>query len=352
MLLLSMILVLVSACGSGSDYKSSDETSLETSGAAMNNDESAPSEIYYEAEESIKEDGDDENATQTLSAANAGRNLSYGYISPGAKTQPMVSERLFSSAAVAFNVNDSLRPFIISADLRFRVANVEKSTYAIEDVVIANKGYVESTFLRSTVQSSRTIPISRDSTLEQVDYVLENRMTLRVPSKHLDRVLRKIGAESEFFDHRNLTAENITFDLVDKELERKRLAKYHSRLSKAIDDKGRKLESIESAEEALLRADERNDRNTVEKLRMLDKVEYSTLEVFIYQNESVFTKVAANRKNIAQYEPSFWSKLGDSFIEGWEIVQDFILVLARAWFLLLIAGFALWFLLKKYRTSK
>lgn len=349
MLLLSTILVLVSACGSGSDYKSSNETSQESSGAAMNNDESAPSEIYYEAEESTKEDSDDKNGnnTYTLSASNA-----LASTSPGTKSQPMVSERLFSSAAVAFNVNDSLRPFIITADLRFRVANVEKSTYAIEDVVIANKGYVESTFLRSTVQSSRTIPISRDSTLEQVDYVLENRMTLRVPSKHLDRVLRKIGAESEFFDHRNLTAENITFDLVDKELERKRLAKYHSRLSKAIDDKGRKLESIESAEEALLRADERNDRNTVEKLRMLDKVEYSTLEVFIYQNESVFTKVAANRKNIAQYEPSFWSKLGDSFIEGWEIVQDFILVLARAWFLLLIAGFALWFLLKKYRTSK
>lgn len=330
--------LIVAAFAATLTFACSSERDHSTAEAKM---ESAPAETeasYYSEEMPASSIADTTSYTQDEN------------LSGNTKTENDFS--LYSSSAASEFNGDSSRKFIRTADLRFRVKDVRKSTYAIEDIVANHAGFVETTHLSNNVQRVKSTPISNDSTLESTYSVLENSMTLRVPAKHLDSVLRKIGREVDFLEYRNIDANDISFDLLAQQLLRKRLAKFNQRLSKAIDDKGKKLDDIEGAENALLYAAEQSDNSLIEKLRQLDKVEYATVTLFFYQRESVKHEMLANEANINAYEPSFWSKMGDSFYDGWKVIEIILIGITKAWFFILLGAAIAFLVIRNMKKEK
>lgn len=253
------------------------------------------------------------------------------------------------SFAANISGQDSVRKFIRTADMRFQVKNIRSSTYAIENIVKHFNGFVTYTHLTAEENRKKTIRISKDSLLENLYYTAENTITFRVPAEHLDTVIRLIGTQIDYLDYRNIEASDITFDLLSNNMKKKRLAKYQQRLSKSVDEKGKKLGDIQGAENSLLEKAEQEDNAVLEQVKTMDKVAYSTVNLSLYEREKVFRTVIADDLNIEAYEPSFWSKAADSLYYGWNMLLELLLALLRIWFPLLVVIAGIYYLLKKLR---
>lgn len=257
----------------------------------------------------------------------------------------------FSSSAARISKLDSTRKFIRTVDMKFKVESVQKSTYIIEDIIANHNGFVTLSDLHATINYTSRTAVSADSTLETTHYLTENSMSLRVPNVSLDSVLKEIAKQISFLDYRVIKAEDVSLQIMANKWSLKRAERHHDRLEKAIDSKGKKLREINEAEESLSGKEELADYNKINNLSLLDQVSYSTVNVRIYQRESVKNELIANDKDISAYEPGFGSKLLDSLSGGWYFLQDFVLFMIKIWPLYLIAAL-IWIILKRYFGKK
>ena len=261
-------------------------------------------------------------------------------------------ETYISSSAALENPNDTTRRMIRTANIRFKVSNVIKSTYSIENIVIAHNGFVENTNLTSQINRTKSTRVKVDSMLLTTYYTVINTLVLRVPNTELDATLREIAQHVEFMDYRIINAKDVTLDLLSKNLEQARLARYDSRMRSAIDNQKR-LNDVGTAEDNLLRRQLQADEAKLANLRTLDQIKFSTITLSLYQNENIKYEVIAKEKTIKAYSIPFGVRFIDALKFGWNIVVEIFLFLVNIWSIILIGTFV--FLAVKYfekRISK
>ena len=245
-----------------------------------------------------------------------------------------------SSSAATGDGKDSNRKFIRTANLRFKAKNVIKSTYAIEDVVRRHQGFVINTNLQSQIDNTVSTPVSSDSTLETTYYTVSNTVTLRIPNANLDTTLKEISENIDYLDFRIITAEDVSLQMLSNNLIGKRNGENKQRLTKAIDTRGKKLAETIAAEETLLNKQIGSDDANISTLSLLDKIQYSTINIFLYQRQAIREEVIPGNKNIPVYEPSFTRQLAESGKFGLKTIEAVLILLAKLWgvllFLLLI----------------
>ncbi|MCL1868754.1 MAG: DUF4349 domain-containing protein [Paludibacter sp.] len=257
-------------------------------------------------------------------------------------------ETYISSSAAVENPNDTVRKIIRTADVKFKVKDVIKATYKIENIVVANGGYVEHTNLGSNINDMLNAPKNQDSTVVTTFYTINNTLTLRVPSVKLDTTLKEIAQLVDFMDYRIINARNVALDLLAKRLERNRIALYNARMNRAIDQKGRKLNDISDAENNLLYKAQQADQAQLASLLLADSIKYSTVSLFIYQNRSV-------KKETIESDEIYKTPFGTRFVNnlkfGWTIITEIFLFVVNLWAIILIAAvvyFAVKYIRKKY----
>lgn len=255
---------------------------------------------------------------------------------------------IVSSSAAIENNKDTSRKFVRTALLKFKVKNVIKSTYNIEDIAIKHGGFVIYTNLTSNITDVTKIAISIDSTLETTNYIVTNSITLRVPNTKLDTILKEIASNIDYLDYRTIKAQNVALQMLSNNLTQKRSEKNAERLT--ITNSGKKLTETIIAEEVLLSNQEQSDNAKISNLSLKDQVNYSTISLSIYQGQAIKGELVFNEKNIDAYEASFGSKLLESVKFGWEILEGFIIFLTKLWELFLFSIVAFW-LYKKYRHT-
>lgn len=253
-----------------------------------------------------------------------------------------------SSSAAVVSAKDTTRKFIRTADLRFKVKNVIQSTYDIEDITSKQGGFVTSTELTSRIDHTTTTSISADSTLESTYYTVTNSMTLRVPNTKLDTTLKEISRNIEFLNSRVIKAQDVALNILSNNLTQKRLDKNEGRLISAIDNRGKKLNETANAEELLLSKQEEADHAKISNLSLADQINFSTINLIIYQRKAVKYELIPNNKNIDAYTPSFGNKLLESLKLGWNLLEGLLIFLIKCWGIFLFALIA-YFLHKKYR---
>jgi hypothetical protein len=247
------------------------------------------------------------------------------------------AETYISSSAALENPNDTARKMIRTADIKFKVKDVIKATYNIENIVVKYNGFVENTNLTSQINNSKETPIKEDSVLLTTYYSVINTLVLRVPNIQLDTTLKEIAQFVEFMDYRVINARDVTLDLLSKRLEQSRLARYDSRMTNAIDNKGKQLNDVSDAENNLLHKQTQADEAKLANLQILDKIKYSTIILFLYQNQSLKYEVIAKEKMIKPYSTPFGIRFIDALKFGWTIIVEFSLFLIHIWSIILIA---------------
>jgi hypothetical protein len=255
------------------------------------------------------------------------------------------ADSISSSAAVA--KEGSTQKFIRTADLKFKVKNVTKSTYAIENITSKFDGFVTYTNLQSNIIDKFETKISQDSTLETTRYNVENNITIRVPNKRLDTVIKCIAKQIDFLDYRVIKADDVSLKMLSNQLAQNRSANNEKRVEKAIDTKGKKINDIMDAENNLANQKEQKDNAKLENLSIQDQVNFSTLTIQIYQRESVKQEMNAGSKDYNYYKPNIGIRILDSLKTGWYVLLDVVVFIIEIWWLIFIVVGGI-FLYKKY----
>jgi hypothetical protein len=252
-----------------------------------------------------------------------------------------------SSSAAVENSKDTTSKFIRTADLKFKVKSVIKSTYDIENITGSHGGFVTYTNLASNIDNVTNIAVSADSSLETTYYTVTNSITLRVPNIQLDTTLKEIAHNIDYLDYRIIKADDVALQILSNSLTQKRSAKNEERLTNAIDNRGKKLNETTLAEEILLSKQEQADQAKISNLSLSDQVKFSTVSLLIYQRQTIKRELISNDKNMEAYEHGFGSKILDSIKFGWDMLEGGIIFLTKLWALFLFAGFV-YFMYKRY----
>lgn len=243
---------------------------------------------------------------------------------------------MVSSSAAVENKKDSTHKFIRTAELKFKVKSVIKSTYDIEDITAWIGGFVTYTNLTSDAISTETKEISLDSSVIITRFVVTNSIIIRVPNTKLDTTLKLISRNIVYLDSRVIKADDVALQILSNSLTIKRSDRNESRLINAIDNRGKKLTETTSAEELLLTKQEQADNARIANLSLKDQINFSTINLTIYQNEGINYEKIAHLKSSKQYEPGFGFRVIDALSNGWSIFEEIIIFLLNLWGLVLL----------------
>lgn len=240
------------------------------------------------------------------------------------------STSVISSSSAVENKNSN-RKFVRTADIKFKVKNVAKSTYAIEDATTKFGGFVTYTNLQSNIYSEDRTKVSQDSTLVTTKFKVDNNITIRVPNTKMDTVIKTIAKQINFLNYRVIKADDVSLQMLSNEMAQKRSNSSEKRLENAIDSKGKKLNQVINAEETLDAKKEQNDATKLQNLALQDQVNFSTLTLNIYQDESIKQEMVANEKSINAYRPNIGLQIWDSIKTGWFTLEKIISFLVVLW---------------------
>ena len=200
------------------------------------------------------------------------------------------------------------RKVIKTGNVRFKTRDLQKTRQGILNAVNTFKGYVSEEGQTGNGVSS------------------EMSLTVCVPAPLFDSLLTIIGSNAEYFDSKNIHTQDVTEEYIDvatrirtkKTLENQYMQVLKQAKSvKEIMDVERELntvrEQIESAEG---------------RMRYLSsQVSFSTLTLAFY----VETVSGGSPR-------SFWARLGDGFVEGWQSLLSGIVWFFGAWPTWLVLG--------------
>lgn len=241
------------------------------------------------------------------------------------------------TTAAALTVNDGDRLLIRAADSRFKVKNVTEATYAIESIIIKNGGIIMNSSIGNDKYAGQEIPVSEDSAMIVTYNNLVANLELRIPKNVLDETLREIAPLAVEIDYRRLQANDVTFDILMKQLTEARLGRKSKRVTNAIATRSAKLEDAVNAEEALDNVEEMADRTTIEKYKLKDKIDFSTISLKLYQDRFETRTMVKRAEAIDAYEPGLGLRALDSLSNGWTVLCSILILLLNLWPLFLIA---------------
>jgi hypothetical protein len=237
------------------------------------------------------------------------------------------------SSSAAKEPNDPNKKFVRTADLKFRVKEVVKSTQEIEDITGKFGGYVAYTNLESQQVGSSIEPYGEDSLIEVSKYQLRNEMVLRVPNTRLDSLLREIGTLVDHFDYRKIEAGDVTLQYEMNKRTAVLDRRMGGRIEDAIDSKGRRLYDITDAEDLVRSSSTSADAADIDNLRLLNDVKYSKVTLSIYEKPNVMTSVVVSDAVYQKYKPSFGDRFVTAMERSWNFLLDILLFFAQIWFL-------------------
>ncbi|MBL7816065.1 MAG: DUF4349 domain-containing protein [Saprospiraceae bacterium] len=201
------------------------------------------------------------------------------------------------------------RKVIKTGDIRFKTSDLAQTRQTIVNAANTLNGYVS------------------EESQSGYDKTSEVHLSVRVPAQNFDTLLSVISSNAEYFDSKNIHTQDVTEEYIDvaarlktkKELENQ----YTTLLKKA-----QSIKEIMEVEREL-----NNVRSEIEsaegRLRYLSsQVAFSTLNLTFYKSSS----------NLSGSPQGFWSRLGDGFLSGWQLLLNLIVGLASTWSLFLMGG--------------
>ncbi len=263
----------------------------------------------------------------------------------------LVNDSVVHSLPAKATIKSSQRKVVRTADIKFRVKNVTKSTDAIEAATTKFGGFVSYTNLESRVVDSTQTKISQDSTLINTKYSVANNLVLRVPNTRLDTVIKIVAKQIEFLDTRFIKEDDVTLQLLSNKMAQNSSENTQNRIENAINKKGKKLNQIIDAEDNLNKMKTQSDARILENLALNDQINFSTLSLKIYQNQAIRQEVIANEKSINAYRPNIGLQIFEGLKTGWFMLEVIIAFIVQLWGIALII-FLIWIGYKLFSKKK
>lgn len=211
-------------------------------------------------------------------------------------------------------ISEQTSQYIIkTADIKMMVDDVNESTDNLEKIIKNHGGYISN------------------SNLETKTYSFSNSMSIRVPSSKFDLVIKEVTTLGSFIDHRVVNAQDVTKAYVDTEVRLKNKLEVEKRYIEILRSQAKTVRDILEVERQLndIRIEIESAQSYLNSLK--DKIQYSTLQLEIYQTVNYQKKPEINQK-------SFFTDLKEAFVAGWSGVLELILIFIQIWPMLIVAS--------------
>ncbi|NAS14262.1 DUF4349 domain-containing protein [Poritiphilus flavus] len=222
------------------------------------------------------------------------------------------------------DVSENLK-IIKNASCRFKVADVDKATSSVKDVLRKYNGYVSEMRFQNT------------------RYQLENRLSMRVPAKEFEAVISELSETAEYIDFKNVSTTDVSEEYIDLQTRLKTKMAVKERYDEILRSKAKTVEEVLLSEEKLRVLQEEIEAAQGRLKFLSNKVALSTIQLDLYQT-------VEHRDVPEEYNQSFTSKMKDSLVFGWRVVEKMFLGLLYIWPFVLF-GTGLFIYLKYIRKS-
>lgn len=228
---------------------------------------------------------------------------------------------------------------IKTADMRFRVKDVQKTKEELSSTIRAQGGTVIEFSIQSSIQRSDKVKYSADSLKEITAYQKEGLLVAKVPSEKLDDFTNTVARMAVFVDAQAMKMDDQSIAYLSNRLKAQNRVDAVKQINKVATKKSANVES------SLDIKDDYVDKK-IENMSIDDRVKYSTITLNFYQNPTVSTFIVGN-DNLYDYRPGFFQRLGLNIVDGWTIFKELLLGLSKLW-MLIVLGLLLFFGIRSY----
>ncbi|WP_231388369.1 DUF4349 domain-containing protein [Sphingobacterium hungaricum] len=252
------------------------------------------------------------------------------------------SSNASTEAILDSNSMDSIdeAKIIKTADMRFRVKDVQKTKEELSKSIREKGGTVAEFKIESNVYESQKVKLSSDSLKEINSYRTEGYLVAKIPAEKLDEFTNSIPKLAVFVNSASMKLDDQSLYYLSNKLKVENRVEAVETINKFATKKEPNVGT------SLYIKDDYVDKK-IENLSIDSQVKYSTITLNFYQDNTVQSFVVAN-DNLYNYKPSFGNRLLLSLENGWFIFKEIILALSNLWVLFLLAGAGFYI----YRTYK
>ncbi|WP_406824230.1 DUF4349 domain-containing protein [Pedobacter sp. KACC 23697] len=228
---------------------------------------------------------------------------------------------------------------IKTADMRFRVKNVQNTKEQLSKTIKAEGGTVAEFSIESTVQETDKVKQSTDSLKEITAYRTEGYLVAKIPSEKLDEFTNTIAKIAVFVDHQSMKLDDQSIAYLANKLKAQNRVDAVEKINKVASKKSANVES------SLYIKDDYVDKK-IENMQIDSRVKFSTITLNFYQDNTVKTMIVAN-DNLYDYRPAFINRLWLGIVNGWTIFKEIIIAISNLWMLVLV-GVVVFFVIKHF----
>jgi hypothetical protein len=243
------------------------------------------------------------------------------------------------SAMVATGGNaDSVKTKLVkTADIRFKVKNVEQTSENISALVGKDGGMVMHHNVAASVEQTHDVSLNNDSVMRVSAFNTSADMIVKLPVEQVDDFLNLVTRMGIYITERKMDIEDKSLDYLQSQLKLKNRADLVAR------EKTGKV-TIKDPTAVLNLKDDLVDEQ-ISNRRIDDEVKYSTISLSFYQSNTIYKEVIANDDPSA-YNPPFYKRIANALENGWQLFSEIIIGLMNLWVFILV-GIAAWIVIVK-----
>ena len=200
--------------------------------------------------------------------------------------------------------------------------DVAKSKKDLDALVSKHKGFYE------------------EETLSKGNSIASYNLNIRIPVQGYDSFIAELEGGKDNITSKSIQSQDMTGQYYDLDSRLKSKKAYLQRYTELL-SKARNVKEILEIEEQIRVIQEEIDATAASLKSLNEQVAYSTLSVYLYQEQS----------NISIGADSFGTKLVDAVRFGWMALETFFIILIRIWPFLLIGVLGFVFI-RKYKKRR
>lgn len=227
------------------------------------------------------------------------------------------------NAEQTFEIRDL--KIIKTANVRFKVKNVQKSTQAIKVLVNDYEGYISN------------MRFSNNS------YQKENSFTIKVPKNNFDKLLDSLSSVAEFIDHVEIASKDVTEEYMDVETRLKTKLEVKARYEEILRKNAKTVKDILETEEKLRVIQEEIEVAQGRLKYMVNRVSFSTITVGLYET-------VEHKEQPEVYKRTFGSEITEALSFGWNLIKSIFLGIIYIWPLILLIVGVIFFIRTRKRN--
>lgn len=241
--------------------------------------------------------------------------------------------------------NDTLViPKIIkTADMRFRVKDVQQTKSQLSTIIKSKGGAIVEFSINSAIQETDKVKYTIDSLKEITSYRKEGLLIAKIPSEKLDEFTDNVAKIAVFVDNQMMKMDDQGVNYLSTTLKAQNRVQALNTIQKIAKKQGRDVET------SMAIKDDYIDKK-IENMNIDDRVRFSTITLNFYQDNTINTLIIAN-DSLYDYRPGFFQRLGLNIVDGWVYFKELLLAISHLWMLAVI-GFVVYLATRYYISRK